>query len=95
MRIQTLRQLVADHRDEILALAREHGAHDVRVIGSVSRGDEDADSDIDFLVRFEQGRSLFDQAGLLHGLEELLGVEVDVVSEGSLPDGNALDAMAL
>lgn len=97
MRTQTLRQLVADHRDEILALAREHGAHDVRVIGSVSRGDDDADSDIDLLVRFEPGRSLFDQAGLVHDLEELLGVEVDVVSEGSLPDGDGagLDATAL
>lgn len=97
VRAQALRRLVAEHRDEILALARQHGAHDVRLIGSVARGDERQDSDIDFLVRFEPGRSLFDQAGLLHDLEELLGVGVDVVSEGSLPDGDGsrLDVAAL
>jgi predicted nucleotidyltransferase len=50
----------------------------------VARGDADGASDVDFLVRFEPGRSLFDQGGLLMDLRALLGVEVDIVSEGAL-----------
>jgi len=71
-------------RDAILAAARRHGASDVRLFGSVARGDADDASDVDFLVRFEPGRSLLDQGGLLMELRALLGVEVDVVSEGAL-----------
>lgn len=65
-------------------IARAHGAQSIRLIGSVARGDEHAGSDVDFLVRFEAGRSLFDQAGLIHDLQELLGFRVDVMSEGGL-----------
>jgi predicted nucleotidyltransferase len=50
----------------------------------VARGDSGEGSDVDFLVRFEPGRSLFDQGGLLMELRQLLGVNVDVVSEGAL-----------
>jgi uncharacterized protein len=85
-----LRELVDEHRDEIVALARTHGAYEVRLIGSVASGEETSGSDIDFLVRFEPGRSLFDQAGLIHDLRRLLGVEVDVVSEGGLRDGDPM-----
>ena len=60
------------------------GFHDVRIFGSVARGDSTESSDLDLLVRFEQGRSLFDHGGLLVDLEELLGVKVDVVSEGGM-----------
>lgn len=81
---RTLRELVAERRDAILELAGKHGARDVRVIGSVARGEDGPGSDVDFLVRFEAGRSLFDQAGLIYDLRQLLGVEVDVVSEGGL-----------
>jgi predicted nucleotidyltransferase len=71
-------------RAEILAAASRHGATNVRVFGSVARGEADAASDVDFLVDFEPGRSLLDLAGLLIDLEDLLGHPVDVVTEPGL-----------
>jgi predicted nucleotidyltransferase len=71
-------------RDEIISIARRYGASDVRLFGSVARGDANDTSDLDILVRFEPGRSLFDQGGLLMDLRTLLGIKVDVVSEGAL-----------
>ena len=71
-------------RDEIIAVATRYGASDLRIFGSVARGDATETSDVDFLVRFEPGRSLFDQGGLLMDLRQLLGVHVDIVSEGAL-----------
>lgn len=71
-------------REEILRVARQWGARDVRVFGSVARGDVGPTSDVDFLVEFEPGRSLLDHGGLLMDLQELLGCEVDVVSEGGM-----------
>ena len=75
------RELIAKHRDAILALAAKHGATNVRVFGSVARGDDDETSDIDVLVNMEPGRSLFDQGALLMDLRDLLGCKVDVISE--------------
>ena len=75
---------LASARAEILAAAARHGATNVRLFGSVARGDADATSDIDFLVDFEPGRSLLDLAGLLIDLEDLLGYPVDVVTEPGL-----------
>ena len=75
---------ILKRRDEIIALARRYGASQLRLFGSVARGDATETSDVDFLVRFESGRSLFDQGGLLMDLRQLLGVNVDVVSEGAL-----------
>lgn len=80
-----LREL-REHRDAILRLAREHGAHDVKVFGSVARGDAATGSDIDFLVTMEPGRSLLDLGGLLMDLRDLLGGPVDVVTPSSLSD---------
>lgn len=71
-------------RKEIFKIAAQHGAYDVRIFGSVARGDATADSDIDFLVNLEEGRSLFDLGGLLMDLQELLGRNVDVVTERGL-----------
>jgi predicted nucleotidyltransferase len=68
-------------RDEILALARKHGAFNVRVFGSVARGDATPDSDIDLLVDFEEGASLYELSGLLQDLRDLLGHNVDVVED--------------
>ncbi len=65
-------------RDEILYLASRHGASNVRVYGSVARGDADIGSDVDLLVDLEEGRSLLDLGGLLMDLQDLLGVPVDV-----------------
>jgi uncharacterized protein len=77
---QSLRQ----KRDAILEIARRHGAHDVRLFGSVARGESSETSDVDILVRFEPGRSLFDHGGMIADLEDLLGISVDVVSEGGM-----------
>lgn len=79
-----LRALVEAHRKEIKAVATRNKAHRIRVFGSVARGDEGPDSDIDFLVDFEKGASLFDQFHILEELGELLGHSVDVVSVGGL-----------
>jgi len=76
--------LLRSRRDEILAVARKHGARNVRVFGSVARGDAGPDSDVDFLVEMEEGRSLLDHTALLLDLRELLGRQVDVVSERAL-----------
>lgn len=56
----------------------------MRIFGSVARGDATEELDLDLVVRFEPGRSLFDQGGLLMDLRDLLGIEVDVISEGAL-----------
>ena len=80
----TLNTLRADRRDEILRLARERGARNVRVFGSVARGESNESSDLDLLVEWEPGRSLLDHAGLVDDLQELLGIKVHVGTEKSL-----------
>lgn len=71
-------------REEILSLAEKHGAHNVRVFGSVIRGENTPESDIDFLVAIDDDRSLLDHIALVRELEELLNCKVDVVSEDGL-----------
>jgi len=73
-------------RDEILRLAAHNKADNVRVFGSIARGEDTPDSDIDLLVSFQPGASLLDQAGLIADLEDLLGRHVDVVSDRALTD---------
>jgi hypothetical protein len=75
-----LNKLLNEKRQEILLLAARHGATNVRVFGSVARGEADALSDLDVLVDLEPGRSLLDLGGLLMDLQQLLGREVDVVT---------------
>lgn len=65
-------------RSEILAVAAAHGATNVRVFGSVVRGEQDGDSDLDLIVDLEEDRSLLDLGGLAFDLEELLACAVDV-----------------
>ena len=79
-----INHLLKEHRQEILSLATRHGARHIRVFGSVARGEADGQSDVDFLVDMEQGRTLMDMGGLLMELQELLGCHVDVVSEKGL-----------
>ena len=76
--------LLKTRREEILKIAARNGARNVRVFGSVARGDNRPDSDIDFLVNLEVGRSLMDLARLLRELNTLLGYPVDVVTEAGL-----------
>jgi predicted nucleotidyltransferase len=77
-------ELLKDKREAILEVAAKHGARNVRVFGSVARGEADEQSDIDFLVDMEPGRSLLDLGGLLVDLQDLLGQNVDVVTERGL-----------
>ena len=79
-----VKELLQSKRDEILRIAAKHGAHNVRVFGSVARGEADDKSDVDFLVNMEPGRSLLDHAGLILDLEALLERPVDVASERGL-----------
>jgi predicted nucleotidyltransferase len=68
-------------RKEILGFATSHGARNVRVFGSTARGDTGSTSDVDLLVEMEPGRSLLDLVGLWQDLEDLLGTQVDVLSD--------------
>ena len=79
----TLHELKA-RREAILAIAERYGAHNLRVFGSVARGEADAASDVDFLVELEPGRSLFDLGGLLMDLREHLHCKVDVMTPAML-----------
>ena len=79
-----LEQLIQENREEIMQLARKHGARRVRVFGSVVRGEAGPESDVDFLVEMEPGRSLLDMGGLLMDLRQALGRNVDVVTERGL-----------
>jgi predicted nucleotidyltransferase len=76
--------LLEKNRNKILETAARYGASNVRVFGSVARGTDDEASDIDFLVNLAPDRSLFDLGGLLYELHQILGVEVDVVTEDGL-----------
>jgi predicted nucleotidyltransferase len=80
----TLEDLLKAKRDEILRVCAEYGAYNVRVFGSVARSEADEQSDIDFLVELEPGRTVFDLGGLQYDLEQLLGCRVDVVTERGL-----------
>ncbi len=79
----TLRTL-AERRSEILALAERYRAGEVRIFGSVVRGDSREDSDVDLIVKPSPGCSLFDLGGLLEDLQDLLGCRVDLVTEDGL-----------
>jgi len=76
--------MLRQNREQILKIAARYGAYEVRIFGSVARGEATEQSDIDFLVRLQSGRSLLDLGGLLYDLQQLLNVEVDVVTEAGL-----------
>ncbi len=78
--LEALRQ----RRSEILRIAQAHGARNVRVFGSVARGEEGPDSDLDFLVDLEPRRNLLDLGHLVMDLQDLLGRKVDIVEPEGL-----------
>lgn len=95
LRAQPMTDSLRDHarlkdlrarREEILASAHRRGAFDVRVFGSVVRGEETPASDVDFLVRFAPDHRLLDHVGLKVDLERLLGCPVDVANADALRD---------
>lgn len=76
----TTRELIHEKREEILAIAAKHKAKHVRLFGSVVRGDDTAESDVDFLVEFEPATRLIEKLRFMVELEDLLGRRADVVS---------------
>lgn len=92
-------EIVRDKRETITRLAAAHGATEVRLIGSVARGEARPDSDIDLLVTWREGTSLLDHAALQLELERLLGRKVDIASDGwvkpSIRESVYRDAIAL
>jgi predicted nucleotidyltransferase len=82
----------------VLAAAARHGASNIRVFGSVARGDARPESDIDLLIDVEPSRSLFELAGLLVELQDILGVWVDLIEASALrpeDDDILTDAIAV
>ncbi len=81
-----IEELLLPLREEILKITANHGAYNVRIFGSVARGEAREDSDVDFLVEIEPKRSLFDYIALMQDLSELLGRKVDIAEPDNLHD---------
>lgn len=79
-----MKQFLEERRGEILRIAEQYGARNIRVFGSVARGEEGPESDVDLLVEFDSDRSLLDHVGLVQDLEALLGRKVQVATEDAL-----------
>jgi hypothetical protein len=75
---------IMNRRDEIIRIAEKHGAHDVRLFGSVARDAASTASDVDVLVRMDGDRSLLDRIALIQELEDLLRCKVDVVNDRAI-----------
>lgn len=80
----TVAELLGAKRDDLLRIAGHYGARDIRVFGSLARGEAGPESDVDLLVKLDPGVTLFKHAALVRELEALLGRKVDVVSERGL-----------
>ena len=78
--ISARRALLAEKRDEILRTAEQYGASNMRIFGSVARGTDNDQSDIDLLVDLAKGQSLFDFGNMWLDLEDLLGQKIDVAT---------------
>ncbi len=95
----TVGDTIREKREAIIRIAARHGASQVRLIGSVARGEARPDSDVDLLVTWIEGTSLLDQAALMLELESLLGRKVDIASDGwvkpSIRESVYRDAIAL
>jgi predicted nucleotidyltransferase len=82
--MKTLQEFRNNYKSQIIDLAKKYGAYNVRIFGSLARGEMQSNSDIDFLVEFEEQCSLFDQGGLLMDLQDLLNCKVDIVDEQAM-----------
>ena len=80
----TIHEIKSANRSAILEVAKNYGAYNVRIFGSVARGESTKNSDLDLLVDLENGRTLFDLGGLHADLEEMLHCTVDIVTENGL-----------
>ena len=79
-----LDKILKDQREKILRITASHGAQNVRVFGSLARGEARPDSDVDILVELDPGRSLLDVIAIKQDLEDLMGCDVDVVTEAAI-----------
>ncbi len=80
-----VKELLAESKENILAIADKHGAYNIRVFGSVARGEATHNSDVDFLVDYDLARiSPWFPGGLIADLEDLLQRRVDIVTENGL-----------
>ena len=79
-----IRELIDEKRQEIQDIASRHGAYNIRIFGSVARGEAGPDSDIDFLIDTGPATSSWFPAGLILDLQEVLGRPVEVVTEKAL-----------
>lgn len=82
----SLKNIIQEKREDILTIAQKHGAHNIKIFGSVARGEDREDSDLDLLVEMESDRSLLDRIGLMQDLEDLLGRKVEVANVRGLRD---------
>jgi uncharacterized protein len=74
-------EIIGDKREAILQLAAQYGASNVRVFGSVARGEAHPDSDVDLLITFPENRSIFDLVGLWIDMKDLIGREVSLIAD--------------
>lgn len=93
-RTRRLREIVTEHREQVLTLVREHGVSNLRLFGSAARGDDGPDSDIDLLVSVPPGVGLFPLFRLTAALEDLLGARVDLVPDQGLKAGLQAEILA-
>jgi hypothetical protein len=84
VRTMGLDEILKEKREEILRIAMKYGARNVRIFGSVARGEGGPDSDVDMLVEMDPGHSLLDRVALIQDLQDLIGHKVDVVTEKGL-----------
>ncbi len=82
----SLQNLIQEKREDILTIAHQHGAYNIKIFGSVARGEDREDSDLDLLVEMESDRSLLDRIALMQDLEDLLGRKVEVANIRGLRD---------
>lgn len=78
------KQVLQEKRLEILNIAKMYGASNIRIFGSVARGEANSNSDIDFLMDIESGKNLLDRIALIQDLEDLLGCQVDIAKPENL-----------
>lgn len=78
------KNILKKNRDKILSICKKYGAKDIRIFGSLARGDSNKKSDVDILVKMEAGRTLFDLVDLWQELEEVLNCKVDIITEGGV-----------